>query len=50
TVIADSWFGSPAMVRAVKAYGLYSIMQVKKKRYWPRGMPVDDMVQPLGDA
>ncbi|CEP19333.1 hypothetical protein [Parasitella parasitica] len=49
TVIADSWFGSPAMVRALKDVGLFSIMQVKKKRYWPRGMPMEDMVGSLGE-
>ncbi|OAD00941.1 hypothetical protein MUCCIDRAFT_164856 [Mucor lusitanicus CBS 277.49] len=42
TVIADSWFGSPAI------YGACG--KVKKKRYWPRGMPVNDMVQSLDDA
>ena len=41
TIIADSWFGSPAMVRAMKQHGLYSIMQVKKRKYWPRDMPPD---------
>ncbi|OAD07731.1 hypothetical protein MUCCIDRAFT_104672 [Mucor lusitanicus CBS 277.49] len=50
TVIANSWFGSPTMVRALKSYGFYSIMQVKKNRYWPRGMPANDMVQSLGAA
>lgn len=33
TIIADSWFGSPPMVRALRESGLYSIMQVKKRRY-----------------
>jgi hypothetical protein len=47
-VIADSWFGSPAMVRALKEQGLFSIMQVKKKRYWPRGMPAEDIISSLG--
>ena len=27
TIIADSWFGSSALVRAMKSHGLYSIMQ-----------------------
>ncbi|CEP13578.1 hypothetical protein [Parasitella parasitica] len=49
TVIADSWFSSPAMVCALKDVGLFSIMQVKKKRYWPRGMPMEDMVGSLGE-
>lgn len=39
TIIADSWFGSPAMVRALLQKGLYSIMQVKKRRFWAVGMP-----------
>lgn len=50
TIIADSWFGSPTMVRAMKNHGLYSIMQVKKKRYWPRGMPDRDILESLGES
>ncbi|CEP13575.1 hypothetical protein, partial, partial [Parasitella parasitica] len=49
TVIAESWFASPAIVRALKDVGLFSIMQVKKKSYWPRGMPMKDMVGSLGE-
>jgi hypothetical protein len=49
TVVADSWFGSPAMVRSLRQVGLFSIMQIKKKRYWPRGMPALDMIESLGD-
>lgn len=48
TIIADSWFGSPIMVRTMKEYGLYSIMQAKRRRYWPRGMPQDDVGEMLG--
>lgn len=48
TVIADSWFGSPAMIRELTTFRLYSIMQVKKRRYWPRGMPEHDILQELG--
>ncbi|CAO3657039.1 unnamed protein product [Mucor hiemalis] len=44
TVIADSWFGSPNMINMLTELGLYSIMQVTKRRYWPRGMPVTDIV------
>lgn len=44
TVIADSWFGSPKMVNMLVELGLYSIMQVTKRRYWPTGMPVTDIV------
>lgn len=47
TIIADSWFGSPAMVRAMKEYGLFSIMQVKKRSYWPRNMP-PNVLEELG--
>lgn len=45
TVIADSWFGSPEMTRMLLDLGLYSIMQVTKRRYWPRGMPETDIVE-----
>jgi hypothetical protein len=44
TVIADSWFGSPDMASMLTKQGLYSIMQVTKRRYWPRGMPTTDIV------
>lgn len=36
------------MARKLKNNGLYSIMQVAKRAYWPRGMPVTDIVQDLG--
>lgn len=45
TVIADSWFGSPDMTTILSGLGLYSIMQVCKRRYWPRGMPETDIVE-----
>lgn len=45
TVIADSWFGSPEMTMMLSELGLYSIMQVTKRRYWPRGMPSTDIVE-----
>lgn len=48
TISADSWFGSPAMVRAMREHGLYSIMQMKKRRYWPRAMPDIDILEALG--
>ncbi|CAO3588748.1 unnamed protein product [Absidia cylindrospora] len=51
TVIADSWFGSPEMANELYLNGVFSIMQVCKRRYWPRGMPSDlDMIQDLGTA
>ncbi|CEP13629.1 hypothetical protein [Parasitella parasitica] len=37
------------MIRALKDVGLFSIMQVKKKRYWPRGMPMEDIIRSLGE-
>ncbi|CEP15019.1 hypothetical protein [Parasitella parasitica] len=43
TAVADSWFGSPAMVMMLERLGLYSVMQVVKRRYWPRGMPSTDI-------
>lgn len=48
TLIADSWFGSPEMASVMLGKGLFSIMQVCKRRYWPRGMPRKDMVANLG--
>jgi hypothetical protein len=36
------------MVRALSTHGLHSIMQVKKKRGWPKGMPAQDIVDLLG--
>ncbi|CAO0796277.1 unnamed protein product [Mucor circinelloides] len=52
TVIADSWFGSsPDMTAMLSDLGLfYSIMQVTKRRYWPRGMPVTEIVEQLEPA
>jgi hypothetical protein len=47
TVIADSWFGSPQMITMLSGLGLYSIMQVTKRRFWPRGMPSVDIVSQL---
>ncbi|CEJ02320.1 hypothetical protein RMCBS344292_16328 [Rhizopus microsporus] len=45
TVIADSWFGSPDMVSMLMNHGLYSIMQVTKRRYWPQCMLETDIVE-----
>jgi hypothetical protein len=47
TLIADSWFGSPEMTTKMYSLGLHTIMQVCKRRYWPRGMPEIDMVAGL---
>lgn len=37
------------MVMALKARGLYSIMAVKTRPYWPRGMPDDHILESLGE-
>ncbi|KAJ8652095.1 hypothetical protein O0I10_012282 [Lichtheimia ornata] len=41
TIVADSWFGSPASVAALRKKGLYSILALKKRKYWPRNVPSD---------
>lgn len=48
TIIGDSWFGSPEMARKLLQTGLHSIMQVAKLAYWPKWMPVEDIVQAVG--
>ncbi|KAG2192937.1 hypothetical protein INT47_001301 [Mucor saturninus] len=48
TVIGDSWFGSPEMTYVLLDHGLFSIMQVVKRKYWPRGMPSNDVICFLG--
>jgi hypothetical protein len=50
TIIADSWFGSPEMVSMLNELGLYSIMQVTKRKYWPRGMPSTDIIDQVDKA
>lgn len=49
TVIADSWFGSPTMTTMLSEAGLFSIMQVCKRRGWPIGMPTTDIVAQVKD-
>ena len=44
TIIADSWFGSPRMIQSMKEHGFYSIMAVKKRRFWPKEVPGDDIM------
>lgn len=41
TVYADSYFGSPASAVALMEKGLFSVMHVKKRRYFPKGVPID---------
>jgi hypothetical protein len=50
TIIADSWFGPPEMVSMLNELGLYSIMQVAKRRYWPRGIPSTDIIDQVEEA
>lgn len=47
TIIGDSWFGSPELAIKFRDRGLYSIMQVVKRAYWPKGMPRQDIIQAL---
>jgi hypothetical protein len=49
TVVADFWFGSPEMATMLSSLGLYSIMQVIKRRAWPKGMPTFDVVERCGE-
>jgi hypothetical protein len=42
-VILDSGFGQPAVVTALKSKGLYTTAVIKKKRYWPAGVPGDNI-------
>ncbi|CAG8619569.1 482_t:CDS:2, partial [Diversispora eburnea] len=41
TVIVDSWFDSTNAYISLYNYGLYSILQIKKRRYWSRNIPHD---------
>ncbi|CAG8774011.1 5154_t:CDS:1, partial [Ambispora leptoticha] len=41
TVITDSWFGSTDACINLHSHGLYSILQIKKRRYWPKNIPHD---------
>ncbi|KAJ8651861.1 hypothetical protein O0I10_012554 [Lichtheimia ornata] len=41
TIIADSYFGSPASAATLYQRGLYSILAIKKRRYWPKNVPKD---------
>jgi hypothetical protein len=50
TIVADSWFGKPEMIKMLLDHGLYSIMQVVKRAYWPRGMPAYDFMTRLHAA
>ncbi|CAI2178397.1 9226_t:CDS:2 [Funneliformis geosporum] len=41
TIIADSWFDSTDACITLYKHGLYSILQIKKHRYWPKNIPND---------
>ncbi|CAG8767793.1 10823_t:CDS:1, partial [Funneliformis caledonium] len=49
TIIADSWFGSTDACITLYNHGLYSILQIKKRRYWPKNIP-SDITDVLGDT
>lgn len=36
TIIGDSWFGSIDTCVSLYDHGLYSILQIKKRHYWPK--------------
>ncbi|CDH55609.1 predicted protein [Lichtheimia corymbifera JMRC:FSU:9682] len=38
TIVADSWFGSPAVAAELRKKGLFSIVSMKKRKYWPRNV------------
>jgi hypothetical protein len=40
-VILDSGFGAPKTAKALLEKGVYSTAVIKKKRYWPAGVPGD---------
>jgi hypothetical protein len=46
-IIADSWFDSPEMISTLAKHGLFAIMQITKKRYWPRDMPKINILEGL---
>ncbi|CAG8688987.1 4091_t:CDS:2, partial [Gigaspora margarita] len=41
TIIADSWFGSVVSSVTLYKHGFYSILQLKKRCYWPKNIPHD---------
>ncbi|RHZ60931.1 hypothetical protein Glove_350g96 [Diversispora epigaea] len=49
TIIADSWFGSVNACTTLYKHGFYSILQLKKRRYWPKNIP-HDITDALGSA
>ncbi|RHZ83451.1 hypothetical protein Glove_92g57 [Diversispora epigaea] len=49
TIIADSWFGSVNDCTILYKHGFYSILQLKKRRYWPKNIPYD-ITDALGSA
>ncbi|CAG8620147.1 2259_t:CDS:1 [Ambispora leptoticha] len=49
TIIGDSWFGSIDTCTTLYNHGLYSILQIKKHRYWPKYIP-HDIIDALEDA
>ncbi|CAG8764939.1 9436_t:CDS:2, partial [Ambispora leptoticha] len=49
TIIADSWFGTVAACVTLYKHGFYSILQLKKRQYWPKNIP-RDITDTLGNG
>jgi len=48
-VYCDSAFASLDAMEALRDKGLYSIMMVKKKNYWPKGIAGQELLEELKD-
>ena len=47
-VVADSWFGSLITAALLYTKGLYAVLAIKKRGYWPRGFPNELLDRSLG--
>ena len=47
-VVADSLFGSLITAALLYAKGLYAVLAIKKRRYWPRGFRNELLDRSLG--
>merc|ERR1711991_629067 len=43
-VVGDSWFGSVDATSVLRKKGLYPLFMMKKKRFWPRNYPGNDII------
>lgn len=50
TIIGDSWFGSPLNAVALMKHGLFCVLQVKRRKYWPKHFPRNPDIVELLDA